>query len=192
MEKKEKKSIVVRDEKKHLLSEAIEPGKILKTALANLSVEQQQDLMNKAANEALDLEIKKEKMQMDHHVSQADIQNHISTFRDIDKEGKLTRHKVSSDVKTASGSMKIESKSGGACFVATVAYDNEKHINLDYLRKFRDTILFKSKQGKRFINWYNVNGPVIASFVKQKIWIKKIIRKNLDFFILALKKIYKL
>ena len=187
----EKKSVILHDTKQNLPSSPIEPGKILSTALSNLTPEQQSGLMNKAAHEALELEVKKENMRLNNHVSQMDIQNHIDTFNSMDKEGNLTRHSIESEIKTASGSMRIQSKSGGACFVATVAYGNENDPSVYFLRWFRDNVLINSKYGRHFIHWYYSNGPKLAYFLADKNGLKKLVKIILEGSIIILQKKYK-
>ena len=171
MIKEEKKSIVSHNKKQYLPSTDIKSGEILSTAIANLSSEQNQELLNTAANEALGLEVIKEKMQINHYAGQTGINSHINTFNTMDKRGKTNRHKVKSKIKTASGTMEIESKSGAACFVATVAYSDANHPSVEYLRQFRDNVLQKFERGKTFIKWYYTNGPLMADFISKQSWL---------------------
>ena len=187
MTKEEKKSIISHHEKQYLPSTDIKSGGILTTAIANLSSAQNQELLNTAANEALGLEVIKEKMQINHYAGQTGINSHINTFNTMDKSGKTNRHKVKSKIKTASGTMEIESKSGAACFVATVAYSDENHPSVEYLRQFRDSALIKSKQGQKFIMWYYTNGPFIADFIAPKKGLIRITRVFLNIVVTILK-----
>jgi hypothetical protein len=61
--------------------------------------------------------------------------------------------------------MQIESKSGGTCFVATVAYGDPSHPDVVLLRRFRDEVLVRYTAGRAFIAWYWRTGPRLAGFI---------------------------
>jgi hypothetical protein len=58
-----------------------------------------------------------------------------------------------------------DSEGGGGCFVATVVYGGEDHVNLIVLRSFRDNFLEKYALGRRFIALYYKHGPKLAKKV---------------------------
>jgi hypothetical protein len=140
-------------------------GSIIDQALSNLSAEQRQALMGKAADEALRLEAKMREQNLDYVVGRKAVEDHVQTFGEVDKRGRLTRHSVVSDVKTGAGNMRIESKSGAACFVATAAFRDAQHPTVDYLREYRSTVLVRSAGGRAFVGWYWKNGPKLAWLV---------------------------
>lgn len=53
------------------------------------------------------------------------------------------------------------------CFVATAAFDSEDHPIVDKLRVIRDSRLSKSRSGRRFIQFYYLNGPSLARLVNR-------------------------
>jgi hypothetical protein len=121
--------------------------------------------MEKAGEEALRLEVKNREQNMDYVVGKKAIEDHIDTFNMLDKSGKMTRQSVTSDIKTGAGNMRIESKSGATCFVASVAYDDPNHPDVMFLRSFRDNVLSQSAYGQSFTAWYWKHGPELAKFV---------------------------
>jgi hypothetical protein len=143
----------------------LKAGSLIEQSLAQLTREQAQNLMAKAAEEGLRLEAKSREQNLDYVTGKKAVEDHIDAFRMIDKSGKLTRHNITSDVKTGAGNMRIESKSGPACFVATVAYGDLNHPDVVLLRKFRDEVLVNSSAGRSFINWYWQTGPYLARVI---------------------------
>jgi hypothetical protein len=143
----------------------LQAGSLIEVSLSRLNTNQAQNLMSKAAEEALRLEVKNREQNMDYVVGKKATEDHIDTFNMLDKQGRLVRQSVTSDIKTGAGSMRIESKSGATCFVASVAYDDPNHPDVMYLRGFRDSVLNQSAKGRAFIAWYWRNGPKLAKFV---------------------------
>lgn len=140
-------------------------GSLVEMSLGMLNERQVQSLMAKAGEEALRLEVKNREQNMDYVVGKKATEDHIDTFHMLDKSGPLVRQSVTSDIKTGAGNMRIESKSGATCFVASVAYDDPNHPDVMFLRGFRDTVLRKSAKGQAFIAWYWKNGPKLARIV---------------------------
>ena len=140
-------------------------GSLVEISLSRLNKSQVANLMAKAGEEALRLEVKNREQNMDYVVGKKATEDHIDTFNMLDKSGKLTRQSVTSDIKTGAGNMRIESKAGATCFVASVAYDDPNHPDVMFLRGFRDNVLSKSTNGQAFIAWYWKNGPKLAKIV---------------------------
>lgn len=147
-------------------------GSLIEQSLTRLNEQQTQNLMSKAAEEALRLEVKNREQNMDYVVGKKAAEDHIDTFNMLERGGKTTRQTVVSDIKTGAGNMRIESKSGATCFVASVAYDDPNHPDVMFLRGYRDNVLSKSKAGQAFIAWYWRNGPKLAKFVGNSSFLK--------------------
>ena len=160
---------------------SLQVGNLLDQSLANLSPEQRQALVGKAANEALRLEVKAREMNMDAVAGKKAIEDHIDAFNMLDKSGRLTRNTVTTDVKTGAGTTKITSSSGvgSPCFVATAAYGDVDHPNVTYLRHFRSSVLCHSPAGRRFIDWYWVVGPKLAQCVDRSRMLRGAARSGL-------------
>jgi hypothetical protein len=150
---------------KRLANTGKEAGSIIDKALSRLSAEQHDALMAKAAEEALRLEVARREQDQDQDNARRVVQDHIDTVNLLNKDGRLTRHSVSTDVKTGAGRMQVSSKTGPTCFVATAAYGNPDHPEVVVLRRFRDDVLQHNVYGRAFIRAYWIVGPVVARVV---------------------------
>lgn len=166
-------------------------GALIDHALANLTAEQARNLSGKAAAEALRLEVKQREQNLDYVAGKKTIEDHIDTFAMLEKQGKLTRQTVVSDIKTGAGNMRIESKSGATCFVATATYGGADHPNVRFLRAYRDGCLAHTRAGRAFIAWYWRTGPRLAKWVEQSAALKLICRYALSGLVLAIKLLWK-
>lgn len=166
-------------------------GSLVEQAVKGLNSEQASNLMAKAGEEALRLEVKTREQNLEYGVGRKVAEDHIDTFRMLDKSGKLTRQSVVTDIKTGAGNMRIESKSGATCFVASVAYDDPNHPDVMFLRLFRDEFLSYNKFGKSFINWYWINGPKLANCVGRSQILKNIARTQISGVVFLIRKIWK-
>jgi hypothetical protein len=104
--------------------------------------------------------------------------------------GKSTRQSVTSEIKTGAGNMRIESKSGATCFVATASYMDPAHPDVVFLRSFRDNFLVNYKVGVKFINWYWIYGPKLAAFVSKRELIRKFSKFCLQIIVSVICKIF--
>lgn len=149
---------------------------LVEQSLARLTHGQMSNLMVKAGEEALRLDVKNREQNMDYNAGKKVTEDHIETFNMLDKRGALVRQSVVSDIKTGAGNMRIESKSGATCFVASVAYDDPNHPDVMFLRWFRDHILSKTPRGRAFITWYWKNGPKLARVVGKSTLLRNMAR----------------
>lgn len=65
------------------------------------------------------------------------------------------------------------------CFIATAAYGTATHKDLDILRLFRDRILLSSRMGSIVVEHYYRYGPLVADQIKERAWLKTLVRKAL-------------
>jgi len=56
---------------------------------------------------------------------------------------------------------------GGYCFVATAAYGTSMEPTVIVLRAFRDRVLLPSAWGRAMVDWYYINGPLGANFIRE-------------------------
>jgi len=170
-------------------------GALIDHALANLTAEQARNLSGKAAAEALRLEVKQREQNLDYVAGKKTIEDHIDAFAMLEKQGKLTRQTVVSEIKTGTGNMRIESKSGPTwseiCFVATATYGGADHPNVRFLRAYRDGCLAHTRAGRAFIAWYWRTGPRLAKWVERSAALKLICRCVLSGLVLAIKLLWK-
>lgn len=166
----------------------LKAGSLIEQSFSSLNQKQSQKLMANAAKEALRLEAKSREQNMDYHLGRKEIEDHIEMFNMADKRGATTRLSIQSNIKTGAGTVRIESKSGATCFVASVAYDDPNHPDVMFLRYFRDMVLRRSNLGRAFIKWYWTWGPRVAKAVKYVPGLKKFSRAIISVIVAGLKK----
>jgi hypothetical protein len=132
---------------------------------------------------------KQREINIDYVAGKKSTEDHIEAWGMLEKNGKLTRQKVTSEIKTGAGKMHIESKSGATCFVATASYMDHGHPDVVFLRKFRDHHLSNHKLGIKFINWYWIYGPKLATLVSKHELLRKTSRLMLKAVVIILRRI---
>ena len=80
--------------------------------------------------------------------------------------------------------------SGGACYVATMAYGDYDHPQVVILRHFRDRYLSHRDWGRRFINTYYRYSPRLVEKLKGHSVVNRLIRGILDGFISCIRNKY--
>ena len=65
---------------------------------------------------------------------------------------------------------------GGGCFIATVVYENDNHLDLIVLRSFRDNFLRNYKFGRDFIKSYYSFGPKLAINISKSDVLKSLFK----------------
>jgi len=73
--------------------------------------------------------------------------------------------------------------SSSGCFIATAVYGSYDADEVMVLRRWRDRGLYSSEIGKRFISFYYRVSPSIASWIRDRLLIRILVRKLLDVFI---------
>ncbi len=168
----------------------LKAGSIIDQSLRSLNQEQVQALGSKAAEEMIRLEVKQREINLEYVAGKKSAEDHIETWEMLKGGGKTTRQNVTSEIKTGAGKMRIESKSGATCFVATASYMDPAHPDVVFLRSFRDNFLVNYKVGLRFINWYWTYGPKLATFVSKQEFIRKISKSTLQVLVYILRKVF--
>ena len=136
---------------------------LLDLAMSNLSEAEIKAIRGKALDERLRLEVEALERRGKYEEARNLVQDHIDAFTMLEKgNGKLRSTKIQSDIETGGGKMRIETKSGATCFVASAAYDDPNHPDVVFLRRFRDTVLNRHAAGRTFIRTYWILGPLIA------------------------------
>lgn len=165
----------------------LKAGSLIAQAVSRLSKEQADHLMTKAGEEALRLEGKQHELNIEYVHGKKSLEDHIDAFAMLEKSGRLTRQKVSTEIKSGNTRMHIESKSGGTCFVATAAYRDAQHPDVVYLRNFRDQTLVRYEKGRAFISWYWKVGPNLARYVNRHPALRTPARYSIGAIVLALR-----
>ncbi|MGB5218724.1 MAG: CFI-box-CTERM domain-containing protein, partial [Smithella sp.] len=65
------------------------------------------------------------------------------------------------------------------CFIATAAFGSPLAAQVQILRQFRDKYLLTHAPGRKFVSWYYRNGPVAASWIKDKPLAKVVVQTAL-------------
>lgn len=104
----------------------------------------------------------------------------------------MTRQYYNSNSSTLiSMNRRLNPSDDGACYIATMAYGDYEHPQVQILRHFRDLYLAQRNWGKWFINTYYKYSPKLVERLKNHTLINKFIRKSLDGFISCIKNKYK-
>lgn len=140
-------------------------GNLIDSAISRLDNDQVKALGVKAAEAVLDLQKRQSQQNMDYVTGRKAVEDHVQTWDALSKQGRTTRQTVTTDVETGAGRMRIESKSGPTCFVATAAYGDWRHPDVVFLRRYRDSVLLESPSGRLFVWTYWRVGPVLARLV---------------------------
>jgi len=72
------------------------------------------------------------------------------------------------------------SGSDSSCFIATAAYGNSEHPDLNTFRSFRDQSLLTNSAGKQIVELYYKIGPFLAYFVKKHPLVQTVTRIHLE------------
>lgn len=100
----------------------------------------------------------------------------------------ITRQYYNSNNSTlVSMNRRLNPSDDGACYIATMAYGDYEHPQVQILRHFRDLYLAQRNWGKWFINTYYKYSPKLVEKLKNHTLINKFIRKSLDGFISCIK-----
>lgn len=83
-----------------------------------------------------------------------------------------------------------EKQNSSSCFVATAAYGDANHPDVEFLRAFRDTILLPKKTGKAFVAFYYWCGPFLADIVL-KLQLRPIVKDLLKRLVSSLRTRFK-
>jgi len=163
---------------------------IIQQSLGSLTDQERQIIRTEAAKKALELEAKQIEQQLDYTTGRKVAEDHVDTWNMLNKDGKTTGHVLESDIKTGAGNMKIKSRSGAACFVATAAYADPNHADVVYLRGFRDIILSRYFAGRIFIDLYWVIGPSMARWVSANSVLRTLARWVLGKIVSTLRRLF--
>ena len=74
------------------------------------------------------------------------------------------------------------------CFIATATYGSEFAPEVIILRQYRDDVLEHNVLGRMFVSFYYNVSPPIASWLKNKILMKRTVKRVLDYLINAIVK----
>lgn len=165
-------------------------GSIIDGAISRLDENQVKALGVKAAEAAIELNKRQAEQNIDYVSGKKAVEDHVDTWDALNKNGRTTRQSVTTDVNIGAGRMRIESKSGATCFVATAAYGDWRHPDVEFLRWYRDNVLSSSRGGRTFTRTYWVVGPHLAKLVAPHPRIRAAARAVLGRLVCALRAQY--
>ena len=68
----------------------------------------------------------------------------------------------------------VEVKKPDACFVVTATMGDADHPTVQFMRRFRDDWIMQQTWGPKFVKSYYEYGPIIANFIGQSLWLRKL------------------
>jgi hypothetical protein len=165
-------------------------GNIIDGAISRLDDSQVRALGVKAAEAAIELNKRQTEQNIDYVSGKKAVEDHVDTWDALNKAGRTTRQSVTTDVNIGAGRMRIESKSGATCFVATAAYGDWQHPDVEFLRWYRDNVLIGTRAGRVFTRGYWVVGPLLAKLLAPHPRMRAAARGVLSRLVQALRRQY--
>lgn len=165
-------------------------GNLIDSAISRLDDGQVKAVGVKAAELALELQKRQTQQNIDYATGKKVVEDHVDTWEALNKTGRTTRQSLTTDIETGAGRMRIESKSGATCFVATAAYGDWRHPDVEFLRWYRDNVLVSFSFGRAFIRAYWVLGPYLAKCVSPYPKARAMARSLLSHFVRLLRRRY--
>lgn len=153
---------------------------LIDQAFSNLSHDEIGELRREVTRRAVEMELNERERQLQFQGAKQSVELHIETVKAMENGSKLSGHKIASEpIKN----MRIESKTGATCFVATAAYGDPEHADVAFLRQYRNKTLRKSALGRAFIATYWRVGPALAKPVKASPRLQRITRSAIGFLV---------
>ena len=78
----------------------------------------------------------------------------------------------------------------GRCFIATAAFRTEDAFPVFFLRYFRDHHLSRKILGRKFIDWYYLNGEKLASLVEKSDLLRLFVKTAITALVFIISKFY--
>lgn len=161
---------------------------IVDHALSNLTQDEIAEVRREILKEKVRLELNERERLLRYEGAKESVELHIQAVKALEQGSKLSGQKITSDnIKTGAGNLRIESKTGATCFVATAAYGDPDHEDVVFLRQYRDNTLKKTVLGRAFIATYWKAGPVLAKPVKANAGLQRITRRLLGSLVVWLR-----
>ncbi len=168
---------------KELAKPVENPNNLLNEALQRMPESKAQEIMGKAADEALRLQVKRRESEDDVNIineklrSAARFSDDMEHNQSSDYNVSQTHHSEHGDARiTVSRKIEAKSESRKFCFVATACFGNVDHPVVSDLRVFRDEKLVQYYWGRSFISWYYENGEGLASIVSKTPGARRVLR----------------
>lgn len=172
----EKRDLVPSDQPKGQVAPIQDPNNLLSEALRRMPEEKRAEIIGKAADEALRLQVKSAENKVDQDILAQKMDMASQKAREVAENRDVEIH-FSTEHKSKEGDTRITVKSKPTpppqaqtspkwCFVATACFGDFDHPLVIELRQFRDQVLMKSRGGAAFTNAYYRFGPYLASVLE--------------------------
>jgi hypothetical protein len=150
------------------------PNDLLGEALRRMSPQKQEEIIGKATDEALRLQVKQKEGEIDHKMSSSKVDSAAEAANRLGNSG--NQFEVRAEHRSEHGSVQVTVRSKsptlsqrlGGCFVATACYGDESHPAVVVLREFRDTCLRVRPSGRAFVAWYYRKSPPYAKMIEDR------------------------
>ncbi|MBX3321550.1 MAG: hypothetical protein KF757_01030 [Phycisphaeraceae bacterium] len=150
------------------------PNDLLGEALRRMSPQKQEEIVSKATDEALRLQVKQQEGKIDHEMASSKVDSAAEAANRLGHAG--TEFEVKAEHRSEHGSVQVTVRSKkrslsqqvGGCFVATACYGDEFHPTVVVLREFRDTCLRVRPSGRAFVAWYYRNSRPYARMIEDR------------------------
>lgn len=149
------------------------PSDLLGEALRRMSPQKQEEIIGKATDEALRLQVKHKEGKLDHEMASSKVDSVAEAANRLGNTG--ADFEVKAEHRSEHGSVQVTVRSQkqslaervGKCFVATACYEDAAHPTVIALSEFRDTVLRPRPAGRAFIRWYYRNSPPFARILQR-------------------------
>lgn len=150
------------------------PNDLLGEALRRMSPQKQEEIVGKATDEALRLQVKQREGKIDHEMATSKVDQAASAAQRL--SGESTEFEFKADHRSEHGSVQVTVRTkrpeppprSGMCFVATACYGDDSHPAVVVLREFRDSCLRVRPSGRTFVAWYYRNSPPFAKIIEDR------------------------
>lgn len=148
------------------------PHDLLGEALRRMSPKKQEEIIGKATDEALRLQVKEREGKLDYEMASSKVDTADEAASRLGKRG--VEFEVTAQHRSEHGSVEVTVRSKrqslservGGCFVATACYGDRYHPAVVILQDFRDSFLRTHACGRSFIAWYYRHSPPCATFIE--------------------------
>lgn len=158
------------------------PNDLLGEALRRMSPQKQEEIVGKATDEALRLQVKQREGKLDHEMASSKVDSAADAANRLGATG--SEFEVRAEHRSEHGSVQVTvrnkraslSERVGGCFVATACFGDEFHPAVVVLREFRDTCLRDRPSGRSFVAWYYRNSPPYAKIIEERAPLRATVR----------------
>ena len=143
-------------------------------------------IIQKYAEAGIDLDKHIAKSTFNSNQADQDLKRLEDVHSNVNPKGRLGRVKISGEFQTGSGKMRVETKEGAGCFIATAVYGSYHAPEVLVLRAFRDRILKNSLAGRTFVRLYYRYSPGIAVKLPRHEIASRVVRRALNVLVSVL------